>query len=393
MITTRPWRNLALLAGALLFSTPAAAAPDPVELLRPYYAQLGQEIALPQAEANPALPASRAITRLAFGSCNHQERSQAYWETIAALDPQLFLMIGDNVYGDLGWHGDAALGSLRAAYQLLASHPEFSEFRRKVPMMTVWDDHDFGFNDGSGDFTFREWGEQIYENFWNASPEVRARRGVYESAIHGPEGRRVQVIMLDTRFFRTPIALMPLTDTPTPLGRHLPDDTAAAKMLGEEQWRWLESELARPADLRLVVSSIQVLTDAHHNESWAMMPRERERLYAALKARTGGGLLLLSGDRHRGAIYSARPGTLGEEVWEFTSSSLNLPFKPGDRSADEPDPLRHTLLTGDENFGLVDIDWEAHALGSGLIDHNQKMTVAAIAMADMKVWAQRSYRV
>ena len=29
-------------------------------------------------------------------------------------------------------------------------------------------------------------------------------------------------------------------------------------------------------------------------------------------------------------------------------------------------------------------------LGSGLIDHNQKMTVAAMAMADMKVWAQRS---
>jgi hypothetical protein len=30
------------------------------------------------------------------------------------------------------------------------------------------------------------------------------------------------------------------------------------------------------------------------------------------------------------------------------------------------------------------------SLGSGLIDHNQKMTVAAIAMADMKVWAHRS---
>jgi hypothetical protein len=29
-------------------------------------------------------------------------------------------------------------------------------------------------------------------------------------------------------------------------------------------------------------------------------------------------------------------------------------------------------------------------LGSGLIDHIQKMTVAAIAIADMKVWAQRS---
>ncbi len=30
------------------------------------------------------------------------------------------------------------------------------------------------------------------------------------------------------------------------------------------------------------------------------------------------------------------------------------------------------------------------ALGSGLIDHSQKMTVAAMAMADMKVWAHRS---
>jgi hypothetical protein len=30
------------------------------------------------------------------------------------------------------------------------------------------------------------------------------------------------------------------------------------------------------------------------------------------------------------------------------------------------------------------------SLGSGLIDHIQKMTMAAIAMADMKVWAQRS---
>ena len=30
------------------------------------------------------------------------------------------------------------------------------------------------------------------------------------------------------------------------------------------------------------------------------------------------------------------------------------------------------------------------ALGSGLIDHNQKMTVAAMQMADMKVCAQRS---
>jgi hypothetical protein len=36
---------------------------------------------------------------------------------------------------------------------------------------------------------------------------------------------------------------------------------------------------------------------------------------------------------------------------------------------------------------------EPYDLGSGLIDHIQKMTMAAMAIADMKVWAQRSYRV
>jgi hypothetical protein len=29
-------------------------------------------------------------------------------------------------------------------------------------------------------------------------------------------------------------------------------------------------------------------------------------------------------------------------------------------------------------------------LGSGLIDHNQKMTIAAMQIAEKKVWAQRS---
>ena len=35
----------------------------------------------------------------------------------------------------------------------------------------------------------------------------------------------------------------------------------------------------------------------------------------------------------------------------------------------------------------------ADDLGSGLIDQIQKMTMAAMAIADMNVWAQRSYRV
>ncbi len=43
----------------------------------------------------------------------------------------------------------------------------------------------------------------------------------------------------------------------------------------------------------------------------------------------------------------------------------------------------HVFVSLLHHFALTD-------LGSGLIDQSQKMTVAAMAMADMKVWAHRS---
>ena len=187
---------------------PARTAPLPVpvspdQLLAPYYESLRQRVSLPEAGPNPALAPSLALTRIAFGSCNHQSAPQDYWAAIAAEAPQLFLMIGDNVYGDNAWDGDAGLESLRAAYALQASHPEFRAFRARIPMLATWDDHDFGLNDAGASFPMRRWAETLFEHFWNASDAVRARPGVYDSIITGPEGRRVQVILLDTRFFRS----------------------------------------------------------------------------------------------------------------------------------------------------------------------------------------------
>jgi hypothetical protein len=48
------------------------------------------------------------------------------------------------------------------------------------------------------------------------------------------------------------------------------------------------------------------------------------------------------------------------------------------------------FASAEVHFGRLYI---SDALGSGLIDQIQKMTMAAMAIADMNVWAQRSYRV
>ena len=107
-----------------------------------------------------------------------------------------------------------------------------------------------------------------------------------------------------------------------------------ATMLGAAQWAWLEQKLAEPADLRLVVTSIQFVAVGHPWERWAALPLEQSRFYQAVAAAQetggGGGVVLLSGDRHVGGAYRQDPGptphsvnnTMGYPVWEFTSSSL-----------------------------------------------------------------------
>ena len=354
--------TLLAAAAPVMAETPVPVSVTPDQLLEPYYSALRRQVQMPVAGPNPALSANTTLTRIAFGSCNHQNAPQHMWAQIAAQNPQMFLMIGDNVYGDAGWDADAGLESLRHSYAVQASHPEFRDFRARFPMMATWDDHDFGLNDAGGNFPMRRWAETLFESFWGSSDAVRARPGVYESSITGPEGKRVQVILLDTRFFRSDLKRAEWSKDRPPLGGYLPDDSADKTVLGTEQWAWLEQELAKPADLRIVVSSTQVITTAHQFEGWTNFPAERTKLFDALAGREASGMVLLSGDRHAAGIYKA--DHKGETMWELTSSSLNLAFgNDNDRStAREPDANRVTKFFSEENYGLLDIDWKAKRL-------------------------------
>ncbi len=347
-----------LLAGcatAQQTSVPTAAPQSAQEALRPFYATLATK--LPVAPANPGLPADTVITRFAFGSCVNENRAMKFWDVIAAQRPQAFLLIGDNVYGDTGNFSDAAIPTLTQSYKKLSSRQEFDRFRRNVPMMTTWDDHDFGANDAGGSFAFKEYAEKIYETYWSSSDEVKSRAGVYESRIVGPEGKRVQFIILDTRFFRSDLARLPYRDPGPSLGWYIPSTDPKATILGDEQWQWLAQELEKPADLRFIVSSIQLITSAHGFESWYNFPKERERFYGLLAAKRVNNAVLLTGDRHSGGLYKTQAPGVAKPLWEFTSTSLNFAFGKGDGGDKEPDPTRTGGFWGIPNFGQIDIDW------------------------------------
>jgi alkaline phosphatase D len=343
----------AMLALAACASTPgervAASSPEaPDGVIR--------AIPMPSAPLDPARPLSRIV----FASCAQQNEDQSMWDRIAAARGDLVLYIGDNVYGDVR-SNDAALPELKAAYMRLAQSQPFARVRAAAPMLTTWDDHDYGLNDAGGEYRFKEQSEALFEHVWDVKDERASRPGVYGSWILGDEGRRVQIIMLDTRFFRSP--LKP-TDEFGGRGkeRYLPDPDPAKTMLGGAQWAWLEAELKKPADLRLLVSSVQVMSEGHGWEAWRMLPAEREQLYDVIERSGAKDVMVLSGDRHSAAFYERRD-VVGYPLFEATSSSVNLPAAKWRAESGEtwvePDPYRLGAMIYDANFGVIDIDWAA----------------------------------
>ena len=322
----------------------------------------------------PAAPLdlSRTLTRIIFASCARQDLDQSIWDQIASESADLTLFIGDNVYGDDDPE-DPELKMLAAAYGMLALSQPFARARAAAPMLTVWDDHDYGLNDGGGDYLYKVGSELLYDYVW-AVPEDdprRARPGVHGAWVIGEAGRRVQIILLDTRFFRS--ELKP-SDKPGVRGkeRYIPDPDPSKTMLGADQWAWLEGELKKPADLRLLVSSVQIISDGHGWEGWKMLPAERDQLYTLIEQTGADNLIMLSGDRHAAGLYR-RNGVIDYPLFEATSSSLNRPLTamvPPDRLFMEPGPNRLGDMYMDANYGMIEIDWEAGDLAVTIRDGN-----------------------
>ena len=150
----------------------------------------------------------KAITKIAWGSCANQDKEQKIWDAISERNPELFLFIGDNIYADTR---DPQI--MAQKYQKLANIPEFKKFRAKTPFLTIWDDHDYGENDAGGDYPMKEESRRQFCDFWEIpkdSPRRTREDGIYTSQIIGPNGKRVQIILPDLRYNRTPIKKLDL---------------------------------------------------------------------------------------------------------------------------------------------------------------------------------------
>lgn len=304
---------------------------------------------------------TKVVSRIAFGSCADQNKPCPIWGTIADYRPDRLLLLGDNIYADLvdGQLKPATPDRIAAAYADLEELPNFQRLRSQTKLLATWDDHDYGNNDAGVEWQHKDIAAKLFHDFVRtpADSELRKQRGVYSSEIVGPPGKRVQFLMLDTRYFRTELGK---AGQPLPGFRarpYIPSDSDSATMLGEAQWKWLEQELRKPAEVRFIASSIQVLSDDHPFEKWGNFPRERQKLFDVIRKTEASGVILLSGDRHLGDI-SVDPDAVGYPLYDITASGLNQANSGWRRP--EPNSLGVAQLAYGNHFGAIEIDWSVN---------------------------------
>lgn len=303
--------------------------------------------------------ADEPITKIAFGSCATQQRPCPIWSTIADYQPDWLLLLGDNIYADVveGRLKPATPERIAEAYKELASVPAFMRLRNEVSIFATWDDHDYGNNDAGVEWEHKDAAAVLFHDFFGTPTDspLRKQRGIYNAKIVGPVGKRVQMILLDTRYFRSELEK---GTEPLPGFRAKPYVAAAGEnvtMLGDAQWKWLAEQLKQPAELRIIGSSIQVLSDDHPFEKWGNMPAERERLFELIRSQEASGVVIISGDRHLGEI-SVDNDVVGYPLYDVTASGLNQ-ANLGWRMP-EPNIRRHSSLPYGNHFGSIEIDWD-----------------------------------
>jgi alkaline phosphatase D len=299
------------------------------------------------------LHAQKSTFTIAFGSCGSQENPLPVFDVVVKHHPDLFIFLGDNIYGDT-----KNMDTLRAKYNRLGSKESFKHLSASTRILATWDDHDYGWNDIGRHYPFKQESKEIFLNFFKEpeNSERRKHEGIYASEYITTNGKTLQVILLDNRTFRDD--LLPYSDAVAKDRRYFyqldyaPHTNWDSTLLGTEQWLWLEKELSKPADLRIICSGTQFGIEYNGYEAWANFPKEQQRMLDLIKKTKAEGVLFLTGDVHYGEISKiTEPGLY--PIYDITSSGLSSTWHFA-----TPNKNRIEGPVMENHFGLLSIDWK-----------------------------------
>jgi len=230
---------------------------------------------------------SLAMSTIALGSCNWEHSPQPMWSVLSERNPDLFIWLGDNVYGDT-----EDMSVLEGRYTQQKSIHDYKLFSENRPIIGVWDDHDYGADNSGAEYPKKEESQQLFLDFFNVPQDSprRVQKGIYTSYTYDIENKKIKFILLDVRYFR---------GDPNKIN---------SDILGEEQWAWLKNELDDDVDLNFIVSSYSILSPPLPGaEEWADLPRAKTKLFRLIESSENTDkVVFVTGDRHFSAVLTKR---------------------------------------------------------------------------------------
>ncbi len=292
--------------------------------------------------------------RVAFASCASTGSNSPVFDAIRGVAPDLFLHMGDLHYEDIGRN---APDRFRRAYDQVLASPRQNAMFRAMPLVYIWDDHDFGPNNADG-----------------TSPSKPAAFSVYRQFVpHYPLGTpdnlslnqaftigRVRFIVTDTRSSRAP------GDLP---------DASKRTMLGSAQLAWFEQQLKAAVDAPLVVwvNTVPWITrQKSHTDGWERYGLERQRL-ADLVAGLGLSrrMVMLSGDAHMVAIDDGTNSNYATGAAPGEPAFPVVHAAPMDRRTSEKGgPYTNGISRRRGQFGLMEVTDDGSSLRVELSGRN-----------------------
>lgn len=217
------------------------------------------------------------------------------YDDIRLVKSRFNIQDGDLHYGDIGSgnHGltNPSIDTYRAMYDSVLATRQ-GRLYRDVPLVHVWDDHDYGPGNSDRTAPLRAEAAQAYrERIPSYDLPASDGGGVYHAFTVG----RVQFVVLDTRYYRDPLT-----------------DPAPRALLGSAQKTWLDSLLGTSTSELLFVVESQRWNNTGTKTNIGSYSQERDDLVAMFGDHAWlDRMAMLSGDVHGSGICTGGGNDFG----------------------------------------------------------------------------------
>jgi len=222
-----------------------------------------------------APPQKPCIVRIGFGHCLRGSGVQKIWRAIGAKKPDLFILMGDNIYSN-----STEPAKQRRMYLQFHADPYFRAFGATTPIYAVWDDHDYGLDNSDRTQPGKQRSLKTFNEIWpNPKSQAVQTPGIWTRFTAGC----AEFFLMDVRYHRSP---------------NRDPDGPTKTMLGAEQLTWLRKSLAdSSAVFKFPVSGSS--WNCGGPEAWNHTFKfEYDALVEHIASRQISGIILLGGDQH-----------------------------------------------------------------------------------------------